>query len=322
MQKRVTIYGAGGCGVNMVAKVVKVPNNAVGYAEVNYVAIDASRSNIVESDIENTYLIPGVDGSGSNRKDAYGMCEPHVDKILRTHPPTDFNIVVFSLGGGVGSTMGPLILNELLSRGLDVVIVVVGSIVSERECSNTINTLNSMLAQSQMQQRPIVMNFYLNDESTRRTVDAQVENAICVLALLMSGVNEGLDSKDLSNWANYTNVVQGIEPTLVDLIIGDDKMDMSLPAITTASLLPGHDTKPLSISQGYDCYGYLPSVVVESNTKELDSIHFIVTNAKMEQRMNVLKEALKVHTEHVESMRSIKPVEVDVSNANASGMIF
>lgn len=289
----VRIYGAGGAGCNAVAA-LNLPNDAAGFPESHFTLVDTSGSNIPRTATKpwNTYLIPGIDGSGKNRPFAYKVAKPHMDSILLESPPMDFNIVIFGLSGGSGSVLGPLLLAEILRRGSSCIGICVISTASAKETKNAFDTLGTLINMStQTLKKPIVCCFHENTRETPRAeVDFRIENQLRALAMLACGHNDELDRKDLGNWLDYTKVTT-ITPQLVDLVVHIPKADAAVPditAITVANLLADKDTVELDLGQLYSCVGYLNKTAIESTTLTIPSMHYIVTNGHMEERLSSL----------------------------------
>ena len=66
---KICVYACGGCGLNLVnplEKLVETPT--AGFAEINPVYIDTSKSNLAGiKDSGSVYLVEGLDGSGKKR---------------------------------------------------------------------------------------------------------------------------------------------------------------------------------------------------------------------------------------------------------------
>ena len=179
---KVTLYGAGGCGIN-IAKRFYDAQPQVGVADLSFCFADTSRSNIsAELDPKDCYVLPDVDGSGKIRKENYQAITQVIQQIPINFAPGDLNIVIFSASGGSGSTMGPLIVRELLKEGHPTVAIVVGSFESYITANNTMNTIKSLDSISRSIGVPIVVSFENNIDNTRSTfVDHSVSTTNNIL---------------------------------------------------------------------------------------------------------------------------------------------
>lgn len=322
------VYGCGGTGVNLVQDVINVPN-AAGFPEVSKYRIDTSSTDIINLEGHGeAYIIPGVRGAGKERKFAYSVAAPHTSDILLKNPPKDFNVVIFSLSGGSGSIIGPLIISELLKRGESVIGVCVGSTASGLEAKNTLDTLATLQSISMdVLKKPLACSIHNNTVHTPRgEVDQAIENFVRGLALLVSGNNASLDDKDIKNWLNY-DLVTTVPGQLVDLVLytgtqgTETGTDKDITAISVASLLPSTDDSAIDLSQPYGCIGYMPIGVLEAGDAELKPMHFIITNELMDDRISDAVNVVNRFKDNTDLLaaKSVKRVEID---ADDNGMVF
>lgn len=298
------LYGCGGFGINILQNAVSVQSDTAGFPDTTCTLIDTSMSNLSsKQSVGNdygTYIIDGVDGSGRNRKYAYEVASTHIDKILLSHPPKTFNVVIFSLGGGTGSVIGPLLLAELIKRGQDAIAICVGSYDNSREAANTKATFATMqhMAVNVLSQPIAVMFNDNNDRTPRSHVDTRVEHAIRALALLVSGSNHELDRTDISNWLHYHKVTN-VPPQLVDVVIHYDLPEAipldpeEVKAIAMCSLIPVGSDSVLNLGQLYGALGYLPPVVMEATSKQIPPMHFVITNSYINEMATNVVSAVK-----------------------------
>ncbi len=137
----ISIFATGGTGINLGSKFEEVKNSKnVAIEPISISYIDTSESNIRHNKIskESLYLVENANGSGKNRAENYESIKEQVKKILLVNKPEEFNIVIASCGGGSGSVIAPLLVNELLEQKKAVVAVLVGSSDSTIEIKNTI----------------------------------------------------------------------------------------------------------------------------------------------------------------------------------------
>ena len=150
--KTLQIYAAGGAATNIAARFNKMRDQtSPGFAKISTRFIDTSRSNIdtsiPDSDV---YLFEGMDGSGKLRRSNYATISERSKEILHRFKPQDTNVVIHSASGGSGSTIGPVLVSELLERGENVVVVLIGSTGSLIETENSLKTLQSYEAISKL----------------------------------------------------------------------------------------------------------------------------------------------------------------------------
>lgn len=302
IKNTISIYGCGGAGINIVTKVLSIPSTSVGFPEVEYTLIDTSDSNLKGIEKSNnkyhTYLIPGVDGAGKDRKFGIDVIEPHCDKVLNLHKPKDCSIVIYSLAGGSGSTAGPLIVRELLKRDKCVISICIGNTTNGVEAKNTLDTIADLQRISKKLDKPLVACFYKNDNSTPRSaVDDSIENDVRALSLLLSGANEELDGEDIQNFLYFNKKKNSIPAQVVDMLIyskSDDSEDPSgFTAIGVASVLPSRSHGGLDLGQTYGCVGYMPAGVTEASSSGIKPLHYILTNSLMNERLESYQATVK-----------------------------
>lgn len=102
------LYCAGGSAIN-IAKTFHQPSSGgqaePGFASIQTVYIDTSRSNIPDNIKEGFFLIQGttgapVDGSGKVRDTNYKAVSLAMPEILHRHKPGSINVVLHSASGG------------------------------------------------------------------------------------------------------------------------------------------------------------------------------------------------------------------------------
>lgn len=259
----VTIYGAGGCGIN-IATMFQEYNKGDGYARLTPVYLDTSRSNIKDGVPDSQcFILPDMDGSGKVRAENAGEISSHISKVLDSHKPSKFNIVVFSTGGGTGSVFGPLLARELARRAIPQVLVVVSEADSAIAAQNALGTYKTLESIYRSVNEPLVVSWHKNSTDTPRpVVDENVYDIINKLAVLSSGQNRELDSRDLNNWVYYTRPRPDLKPQLCLLTVTDDsaiaqKIDKPLSAI---NLLNDTSSVTKDLKPEYSTNGYIPTM--------------------------------------------------------------
>ena len=303
MKKNViSIYACGGAGINIATQALKIPSGATGFPDIEITLVDTSDSNIDKESIKdkNIYLIPGLDGSGKDRRFGYENAAPHIVPILRNYKPKDFSIIIFSLSGGSGSTIGPLLVKELIERDQNVFCFVIGNLANGTEAENSLKTIATLQGISSKLKKPIVAKFYENDDETPRGfVDIQIENDIRALSILLSGMNIELDDEDIHNFLYYNTLpsMKQLNAQLVDLVVYHKKEDSRDPtgfiAIAVASLLSDKSDPLLLMGQPYGCVGFMPPALIESTQSKMNPFHFILTNAHLNDRIEKFNKVVR-----------------------------
>lgn len=288
-QKTLRIIGAGGFGVNIVSQFMSTRPQLGCDIEASY--FDTSRSNLPVDSDHLTYLVPDVDGAGKQRAPILPMVQPHIEPALRAHPPKDFNLVVFSASGGSGSVAGPLLVNELMKRGHQTVVLVLGDTDSGKSTDNTIKTLATLSALTAKQNQPLIA-FYrtMQADEDRRKVDDLFVSALRHLGTLIAttGVpNSELDTSDVKSWLHYHKTLDGYPPSLSLLNIYGSNEEVNemdgILAMTSLYTSPDHERS--SARTSYRATGYNP--LIEK------PVHYVVTQAGMNAQMDSLKRRLE-----------------------------
>lgn len=201
------IYACGGAGINVASLFDKADTKPVrretDFASFDVSYIDTSKSNLNNKTL-NAFVIPGLDGQGQLRGNDLELITSYIPTIMLEHVPADINIVLHSAGGGSGSIIGPLIVQELFNRGQQVIVVLIGSSSSMTEATNTRDSLLSYANCNRAMDKVIPIAWYENGKGKSQSqIDQEILFQISLLAVAYSGNNGRLDSADLKNWIDY-----------------------------------------------------------------------------------------------------------------------
>lgn len=278
MSKNVTaIYACGGGGIDLTADLVPY-TDIPGMSDTVIYRVDTSVSNLLDKPgiLPSTqYLIEGADGSGLLRSVNYKPVLTASDQILAKFKPQKTNIFVFTLSGGSGSVIAPVLMGELLRRGERVIALGVATYDSMKHATNCKDTVDSMDGISQRHKLPLVFTPFLVDQhSDWQTVSKDIKGTLGSLLTLFNDNNTKLDSKDIENFLNYTKVSTAA-PGLVALEIFNDAEVNELQGtapIAMATLWPNDERHHLSIMPSYYVNG-TAEVCDKMITKPL---HFVI----------------------------------------------
>lgn len=330
--RSVTVYSCAGTGINIVSELESARKEPTpGFANLNACYIDTSKSNLMNKNLpeEAIYLFDGIDGSGKVRSTNYEEIAKNVKSILLKFKPSDFNVVVHSGSGGSGSVIGPVIASELKARGHQVVVIMVGSTDTRIEIENTIKTLKSYESISIKRDLPIVMHYIENSRKlARNEVNKHAKRAISLLMGIFSGQNAELDTSDLKNWLEYTNI-SGTEPRLASLTFACDtsELDNAGTVISVATLASTDMDTRLDQTPAYQCVGYAPECWKTGAKDSLQligdyPIHYCISDDFIVTSVNALTKALK-DVDDVFNSRNARNSIVDRNdNATDSGVII
>lgn len=283
-QETITIYGAGGCGINLTSHFQKYEDTP-GYAKLRPVFCDTSRSNMNDSiSDDDCFILSELDGSGKVRSENSETIRTHIDKVLDSYKPSKFNVVIFSASGGTGSVFGPLIAKELAIKGLPLVIIVVGDNESYTSSRNTMKTFKTLEAISGQVKAPLIVSWHQNSiETPRYVVNERINTIVGQLALLASGMNRELDSKDVANWVYYHKPVDTLKPqlSLLDITADNAVAQKIVHPISVVNLLRADDSSPRDLKPEYSCAGYLPSGA--HGTEQTEGLAYIISLGGVEE---------------------------------------
>ena len=196
------IFGAGGCGKTA----------AIRYSKVNtynkkITTIDTSG---VTEDIPGveSIRIEGLNGSGKYRRENIAPITSFFVKYTDSKSFEPVNIIIFSLSGGSGSVIGPLLVKEIFRQKK--IAIVLGVIDTDSEidtinASNTIKTIDS-LASDYKAYLPVVL---FDNNKGRSAVDDAVDLIMNNISIILDVPYIGLDAQDRVKFLN-PNVFDGV----------------------------------------------------------------------------------------------------------------
>lgn len=196
----VTMVGCGGMGMNA----SRFFRNHTSLNKTLY--FDTSMNNSRPG--EDVYIIGSGNGSGSLRAENAREIDRQVPQIPDDHLGiADVAIVVFSLSGGTGSTLGPIMIREYAKRGVRPIGVVVADTTSAVGAKNTLNTLKTLTAIAKNNDIYLPLIVLTNDEApTRQTVNDSAVNLMNALIDTLTKPVFEVDCNDRLNWINPTKV--------------------------------------------------------------------------------------------------------------------
>ena len=321
LQGSIRLYGCGGLGVNIVSYFEPCAGQALeGHAVAHPCYVDTSRSNIDPglSD-DRIFIMDAMDGSGKVRRENHEEISKNIRTIIQTHQPQDFNVVVFSASGGSGSVIGPLIMSELLTRGLPVVGIVVGSDESTITANNTIGTLKSLEAIAQKTGQPVVISYEQNQHGVKRSdVDAACHHVIGALSLLSSRRNREMDTKDIANWVQFHRTTS-VKPrmALLDVYRNNKDVENIVAPISIASLYADPDAPTIQVTPEYHCAGY-----PRDNVAGFEVMHYVITIDAVANIGRTIQQRIVELDQQRNSRVRVDPLVNDHDVVGDDGMVF
>lgn len=318
---KMKIYGCGGAGIN-IANYFNDAKQEPLSAEISVAYFDTSRSNFLKKDNirkEDTYVLNvggESDGSGKVRSQNYDRILDEVKQALLQHKPTDFNVVVFSAGGGSGSVFGPIIIKEFLEKNIPVFAIVIGADESKQAATNTLNTLKSLEGISRNIKKPVIMHYRHNKRGKARSeVDAELQEAISFLAILCSRQIPEIDTQDIRNFMDYTTTTS-VKARLasLEILTNEEKIYEGCRPHTIMSIYESPDEATLELIPEYHCGGY-----VELPTENLHAIHYLIDVESIPRFVLIIQKTLDELKEISDSRIEHKSIISD-QEADDNGM--
>ena len=193
----IAFYGCGGFGINM------IHNNLAaleGYG-IQTVTFDTSKAN--SANIPDTVAQYFVCDEGSGKVRASNL--DRVQKVLHDHPVlrdlADINVIMFSLSGGSGSIIGPLLAKAIAQKNKAVVILTVADNSCRMETMNTIKTIQTLqnLAESNGHYYPLML--FCNMGNGRSSVNTTISNKLNIFLDIFASDNiKEIDKSDRINF--------------------------------------------------------------------------------------------------------------------------
>lgn len=329
---RVQLYACGGGGINIGSKVDSLTRKpAELFADLNTAFIDTSKSNLHAGIAEDKiYLIKGLntneekDGSGQMRATNYEDIDAQTRDILQTHKPSDLNIVLSTGGGGSGAVIAGSIASELLSKGQQVIAIIVGDDATKKWTSNTNKTIESYKHISQLHERGVTAFYIQNSqELTRAKVDDRIQSLVASLCMLYSRRNRELDKADLNHWLNYETVTS-FRPGLTALTIVDSINPANLAKlgnlISIATLTSQDVESSLPLRPEVQFVGFADDATSAGVFKA--PYHFIISDGVFDEVSAHLTKVEKEMDEQIAARRQ-RPTVGDGRNvATKSGLVL
>lgn len=322
---KLMVYGCGGAGLNIVHacasqwEMKTLDDDFVSQYSVTYV--DTSRSNFKKDMDENdVYILSNLDGSGKKRDENHVEISNVIKEILVKHKPLDFNIVVFSLSGGSGSVIGPLLVSEMLARNIPVIAVCIGTDESVLTANNTLKSLKSLEAIAKRNGKALNFIYSHNERGIPRgRVDGNIVGYLSGIRFLVSGKNAELDSQDLINWLDFTRTTS-LEPQLALLEVyseAEHVAEKHSNPVSVASLYTNKDIHGLLVVPEYHCAGY-----TDLSSSKVDQLHFVIDVQRVPSIAKNIEKTLSDQKEVAESRPSHGGLVSSKDRVEDSGLVL
>lgn len=256
------IIGGGGCGTNTIARFIAKNAELSDLCSI----MDTSTSNIQRSNIHDKVSfthISGLVGSGKFRSENVTAISNEVARYSKDNEFADLTLCMFSLSGGSGSVICPLLIKEILRDGKVVVVVGVadtGSNIDTRNAINTLKTLENIAAEANAY-LPLVL---FSNTHGRSTVDNGVDTILANITEVLSADTQEMDIRNKLYFFQPNRIMPSISPGVKLLNVSTDgtgTWDESLGLVINDSNLEKLDSV-LVISNSHDTSVSVPTHVL------------------------------------------------------------
>ncbi len=328
-RNEVMFWGVGGTGMNIVSMIGERtdPDRA---ASNRNVYLDTSRSNVNSSIDEDSLFIftkdgKELDGSGGVRATNVEAIAAEIPLAVRQFASAKYNVLVTNLGGGSGSIITPILARALIEAGHHVYIVSIGSSESEQRTDNVIYSIESLESMAEITETPIPTTYIdYNRGDLRRVSDNLTISVVGRIAILLSGLFHGLDTRDLDNFFNYRNIpkMRDVKSSLVMVDILDNKeavQSYKHNVISIASLYTDPNVPPHTLDARYDCNGYGAFPATLSDVNEM---HFVMSVDAIGEIYRKLKDRADAFTSKVDKTVTRTSIVSERAKSNRHGLVL
>lgn len=332
-KQQMMIYGCGGAGTNLAHQLQDIARDSdrmTAYATMRVGYIDSSTSNKFDDVPDTDYLfMPGVAGSGGIRGENadQALSDEFLAEILRKFPPADINILVHSAGGGTGGVIAYGLAKYMAQNDIPFIGVFVGSRATRNTLRNTGSTIKSYDNIVQDTKTPIALLYRENsDNSPREAVDNDIREALVNLAMLFSGNNRELDTRDLQNWLRYDRFGSHQPAELVQLCIFGSEAEYAQAdtanVTSVATLAAPHTDTDLRPAPEVQFVGFLRTEDVPEETASGLPIHFTLVRSYFAAIMADLDETSIGHKRIDETRVRNQPLSGKDDKKHKSGLVM
>lgn len=254
----VRIYACGGTGIAISKKISNLAP-VKGAAVPKIVYCDTSQSDLLTGfDKEDKFIISNVDGAGKVQKEHAIPIRNATPQLLEQYPPEALNIIIASTSGGTGSTFCVELAKQLISEGHPTIIQLVVTQEDAKAAKNSITTLKRLNLVSVKQQVPVIVDLTLQEHAADEVKsDDEISLKVATLLILASGLNVGLDTRDVSNFVYFPRVTD-VAPRLLMLELYRGEPDEVMLArddvVTMVEVIPAGEA-PSNVNALYRAAG-------------------------------------------------------------------
>lgn len=314
MPVKVCLIFAGGTGMNVATKLVDLGDAVHCFDTCDKNVVDAHRA-------VNVKLTKGTRGAGGNRKVILPLVRPQVPELMATIPEADFYIVSYSLGGGSGSVLGPLITAQLADRKASFVSFVVGAMESTDTLGNDIDTMKSLESIAVKKGLPIVVNYTPNSQGrSYESINNEIAEKIRKVVLLVNQNHGRLDVHDVANWVRFTDKHDYLVPQVCELHIETARKDAeNVPE--AISLLSLYLDPAKEVAFGTPIYRKAGIMKADDLDITDEQIHFVINSVGVVEIMKTITDTKLEMTRQQSKFAQRSPILDADDNVDDDGMV-
>lgn len=314
MPTKVCLIFAGGSGMNIATKLVDLGEVVHCFDTGDKSLVDAHRA-------VNVTLTKGTRGAGGNRKVILPLVRPQIPALMDTLPEADFYIVTYSLGGGSGSVLGPLITSQLAERKATFVSFVIGAMESTDTLGNDIDTMKTLESIAVKKGMPIVVNYTPNSQG--RSFDAinnEIAEKIRKVVFLVNQNHGRLDVHDVANWVRFTDKHDYLVPQVCELHIETARKDAeNVPeAISMVSL---YLDPAKEVAFGTPIYRKAGIIKADDLDATDEQIHFVINSVGVMEIMKTITDTKLEMTRQQAKFAQRSPIIDADDDVDEDGMV-
>ena len=287
--QQIRTFASGGCGLNIVQSLMAGPRNVDTLATMATLLpayLDTSYSDVHTGTPKDLIFHLNDAGDASISHDGGGKIQSFnndsirdsIELVIGRFPPTRFNILVSSASGSSGCVFTLHLAAKLLDMGVTPIIILIGTTLSSLEKRNTARTIEKFRELAAAYEKPVPIYYIENGNGRSMSeVDKLAQGMISHLAVMLSGMNQRLDTQDFVSFFDYTRSSSIVPPTAVLIDSGaQDKLGDSSLISRVRLLKPGVDPTPFMAEDEakglvYHSLGFYPDTLFGTLAKVSDA---------------------------------------------------
>jgi len=342
---KIIMHGIGGAGINITAQAFREMDSLKqkGFSTLSVNFLDTSDGNVKPiNDIgRKLHMVKSakasvdeIAGSGSERgtnvMDAKISVKNYLDDIgVLKDNVNDIHVIVVSGSGGSGSSVGLLLLRELLLKDCAVVTIVVGDNDSQMYCKNTTKTIESLSGMSKVLKK-IITTYYVNNSfyngalgERQNSANRTVLGFVYSLLLITADSNKELDKADIRalfkqssfSTINIPTGVSFITDVASEINHSDDNCSLTLVRTITDTI----ENSPELTSALHTKLGFITKEEMVEESKAFLPISLVTKSGCINDimRMQVMK-----NNEYEEHSSGLARDELEVECDDDTGLVF